>query len=347
LESARGCWWGAKHHCTFCGLNGATITWRSKSPARVHAELQDQARRYGSFSFSAVDNILDMGYTRTLMPKLAAAEAGYELFYEVKANLSREQVRALALGGVRQVQPGIESLSSHVLRLMRKGATAAQNVNVLRWLLYYGISASWNVLWGFPGETEQDYAEQVAAVPHLVHLQPPESCGRVWLERFSPMFTEPGVLPTRVRSPEASYRYVYPAGVDLQRAAYFFDYETGSTLPESSYAALVDAVTAWRAAWSREERPQLLFRACDGLVQIYDSRQPGQGGTYMYQGVLADLYVACSQRPVTVPALRERLSPRLSERAIEEVLADWQTRGLVVRDGHAALALALPAGAPR
>src|SRR4029453_173525 len=23
FESARGCWWGAKHHCTFCGLNGA------------------------------------------------------------------------------------------------------------------------------------------------------------------------------------------------------------------------------------------------------------------------------------------------------------------------------------
>ena len=22
FESARGCWWGAKHHCTFCGLNG-------------------------------------------------------------------------------------------------------------------------------------------------------------------------------------------------------------------------------------------------------------------------------------------------------------------------------------
>src|SRR5262249_38071932 len=25
FESARGCWWGAKHHCTFCGLNGTTM----------------------------------------------------------------------------------------------------------------------------------------------------------------------------------------------------------------------------------------------------------------------------------------------------------------------------------
>ena len=35
IETARGCWWGAKHHCTFCGLNGTTMSFRSKSPERV------------------------------------------------------------------------------------------------------------------------------------------------------------------------------------------------------------------------------------------------------------------------------------------------------------------------
>ena len=41
FESARGCWWGAKHHCTFCGLNGTTMQFRSKSPQRVADELAD------------------------------------------------------------------------------------------------------------------------------------------------------------------------------------------------------------------------------------------------------------------------------------------------------------------
>lgn len=27
-EIARGCWWGAKHHCTFCGLNGESMALR-------------------------------------------------------------------------------------------------------------------------------------------------------------------------------------------------------------------------------------------------------------------------------------------------------------------------------
>jgi magnesium-protoporphyrin IX monomethyl ester (oxidative) cyclase len=37
METSRGCWWGAKHHCTFCGLNAEGMAFRSKSahgPAR-------------------------------------------------------------------------------------------------------------------------------------------------------------------------------------------------------------------------------------------------------------------------------------------------------------------------
>jgi ribosomal peptide maturation radical SAM protein 1 len=35
FESARGCWWGQKHHCTFCGLNGKGMAFRGKSRPSV------------------------------------------------------------------------------------------------------------------------------------------------------------------------------------------------------------------------------------------------------------------------------------------------------------------------
>src|SRR6185503_17197707 len=34
VETSRGCWWGVRSHCTFCGLNGATMAFRSKTPDR-------------------------------------------------------------------------------------------------------------------------------------------------------------------------------------------------------------------------------------------------------------------------------------------------------------------------
>ena len=200
IETARGCWWGAKHHCTFCGLNGTIMRFRSKSPQRVLDELAQQARRYRSCHFQSVDNILDMTYFKQLFPELVESDAGYQFFFEVKSNLSREQLRLLAQAGVTRIQPGIESLSSHVLALMRKGVRAAQNVNLLRWARYYDIDTQWNLLWGLPGETEQDYVEQTAVIPHLLHLQPPSATDRIWLERFSPLFSEHETCQISARS---------------------------------------------------------------------------------------------------------------------------------------------------
>ncbi|WP_189153346.1 RiPP maturation radical SAM C-methyltransferase [Lentzea pudingi] len=342
FESARGCWWGAKHHCTFCGLNGTTMKFRAKSPQRVLAELAAQARRYRTLRFDAVDNILDPRYLRELFPVIAGRGEDYEFFYEVKANLTRAQLKVLALGGVTRLQPGLESLSSAVLRLMNKGVRAAQNVNLLRWAGYYGISVAWNVLWGFPGETAEDYAEQAKVVPHLVHLQPPASADRLWLERFSPMHTRPdsfGLPPPR---PEASYRFVYPDTVDLDRIAYFFEYEPADALPASAYAALKESVTAWSRAWS-DTRPTLVYRSAAGYLRIDDARHQGRDGTYTFHDTLAAIYLACTDRPRTAAAVRAELGLALPVEAVRDAFTQFQERGLMFLDGELALALALPA----
>ena len=341
LETARGCWWGAKHHCTFCGLNATAMSFRSKSPGRVLDELATQARRYRSFRFEAVDNIMDMAYLTSLLPMLVGRETDYELFYEVKANLKREQLQLLGQAGVTHIQPGVESLSSHVLSLMRKGVRAVQNVNLLRWARYYDIHVDWNLLWGFPGETEQDYAEQAAAIPHLIHLKPPGTATRIWLERFSPLFTDNDAL--RYRTPERSYRYVYPDHVDLGRVAYFFDYELNDGLPDGAYAAFRRAAADWADAWQAARPPALTYWSAPHLVQIYDERRPGQEGTYTFEGTLADLYLACVSRPTTAAAVRQRLGLSLPAEAVRELFEEMGKRGLMFLDGPYVLALALPA----
>lgn len=343
FESSRGCWWGAKHHCTFCGLNGTAMRFRAKSPQRVLDELAELARRYRTFRFEAVDNILDMQYLKELFPAIADSAADYQIFYETKANLTRAQLRILARGGVTHLQPGLESLSSHVLRLMDKGVRAAQNVNLLRWARYYGIDVAWSILWGFPGETVADYAGQAAVAPHLVHLQPPENSGRIWLERFSPLYTDPQRFGLRRCEPERSYRHVYPEQVNLDRVAYFFDYEVDGALPENAYEPLRTALAAWSEAWHSEPRPALTYWSAPGFLQIHDGRHHERSGTYTFEGTLADIYLACTDRPATAAAIRDRLRLESPVTFVEEVLDEFQRRGLVFRDDKLALALALPA----
>ncbi len=144
VETARGCWWGQKHHCTFCGLNGSGMSFRSKSPTRVIEEIAELSQRYGLQKIEVVDNILDMDYMNTVLPALAAQEEPYTIFYETKANLRREHLQQLAEAGVRWIQPGIENMHDGALKLINKGTTAWVNVQLLKWAREFGINVAWN-----------------------------------------------------------------------------------------------------------------------------------------------------------------------------------------------------------
>src|SRR5262249_6197562 len=121
VEGSRGCWWGEKHHCTFCGLNGSFMEFRSKSPMAFYHEIIRLVGRHQVLDMYVVDNILDMKYLSSLLPKLQ--ESGYDLRlqYEIKSNLRRDQLATLYDAGLVNVQPGIESLSNRVLKIMDKG----------------------------------------------------------------------------------------------------------------------------------------------------------------------------------------------------------------------------------
>ena len=111
FETSRGCWWGAKHHCTFCGLNGTSMTHRTKTPERAIAELLELSEKYPGLPVNVVDNILDMKYFTSFIPLLAERNVGVSLAYEVKSNLTKKQLHLLKRASIEEIQPGIESFS--------------------------------------------------------------------------------------------------------------------------------------------------------------------------------------------------------------------------------------------
>jgi len=95
FESSRGCWWGQKHHCSFCGLNGATMQFRAKTPERALTELRTLVDTWQIADVEAVDNIVDHRYFASVFPRLAAEGPEVRLFYEIKSNLDRDDVALL------------------------------------------------------------------------------------------------------------------------------------------------------------------------------------------------------------------------------------------------------------
>lgn len=224
LETSRGCWWGERSHCTFCGLNGGSMKYRQKSPDRALSEMRQLRSRHPKSRLVPVDNILSLEYFETLMPRLTQAPLG-PLFYEVKANLKRSQITMLRQAGVDEIQPGIESLSDAALIRMKKGVSAAQNVFLLLMCGEEGIDPVWNLLYGFPGEDQRDYQSQIELIPYIVHLRPPSGFGLVRLDRFSPMFTSPSAFGISKIEPVEAYCSIFPNldGESRTRLAYYFE----------------------------------------------------------------------------------------------------------------------------
>lgn len=297
VETARGCWWGAHEHCTFCGLNGETMAFRSKSAGRALTELRTLVERYPVGTVSMVDNILDMRYFRTLLPALADGPP-IDVFWEVKANLSRQQVRALADAGVRQVQPGIESMSDYVLDLLRKGTTVHRNIQLLKWAREYGVTVEWNLLFGVPGERPEDYTAQAKLFRALGFLDPPGACGPIRLDRFSPYHADPAAFGMREVRPLAPYRYLYDVADDeLVRVAYYFDFDLDDADGHDHFAAaqpVLDAVHRWRAERAAGGGVWAIERD-DGSLTVLDDRAGRPRRSSTLQGWKAAVYRACDR----------------------------------------------------
>jgi ribosomal peptide maturation radical SAM protein 1 len=342
FESSRGCWWGAKSHCTFCGLNGNLMAFRSKSASRVANEIIELAERYKVLDFVAVDDIIDLRHIKDLLPTLAATGYDLTLFYETKANLTKEQVRTFRRAGVSAIQPGIESLSTPILRLMRKGVSGLQNIRLLKWCAEIGVTPAWNLLYGFPGEPPEEYERMADLIPSLVHLRAP-SFMPIQVERFSPYFDRSAEFGLELTGPEPHYRWLYPVPSDaLWNIAYDFAHRYVDGRDPASYTGRVaEAVEKWR----KNEMPGSLTYRRGPEFLLIDDRRPGlERASYRFDGAEASIYLGCdggasANELSTLLAAQGDNSFQPSE--IEEYLEELVAAKLVYREGDRFLSLAI------
>jgi ribosomal peptide maturation radical SAM protein 1 len=258
-ETSRGCWWGEKHHCTFCGLNGETMKMRERSAALVIGDLAALIGEHPSRSVWIVDNIMPNSYFQTLLPRLADEVPGLHVYWDQKSNLSLEKMMRLKAAGVGVIQPGIESLSTSLLRRMDKGVTASSNIATLRYARSIELPMNWNLLFAFPGDEPGDYEAMLAIMPLVHHLPPPAWLARVNIDRFSPYHRTPERWGMTRMRPHPAYRRCFPSHADLSMIAYHFvaDYPSATTDPEL-LRRLCDAFDAWRFEWASEAPPPAL-----------------------------------------------------------------------------------------
>ncbi|QSB16732.1 hypothetical protein JQS43_10885 [Natronosporangium hydrolyticum] len=201
----------------------------------------------------------------------------------------------------------------------------------------------WNILSGFPGETDADYHEQAALVPLLHHLEPPAGGERFWLERFSPYFTD-NTFPIHGVRPQSSYRHIYPHSLQHDKIAYSFEYEADHIATAGARMALDVAIEQWRRCWAGERRPSLTYQRLPETLRIIDRRSELPQQT-MLTGWRAEAYQACDYTSRSPERIREELASlgyQVTAKQVRGLLEACCRAGVMASEDEQYLGLALP-----
>jgi len=281
-QTSRGCWWGEKKTCTFCGVNGTSVCYKEKDPKKVLNELKSLRKSWPNNNIMMVDSIFPHTYFKTLLPKLVGFGEKLNIFYEVKSNISFEQMLLLKKAGINRLQPGIESLSTSLLRRMNKGCSAKTNIIFLRNAMSMNLDIVWLLLYGFPGDTKLEYEDTLKLIPYIIHLKPPAKFSRISIDRFSLYFRFPEKYNIDELNPLGNFKDLFPMANNIDRLSIMFDgkypsYSLGKG--NEIIKKLHNSIRKWQKYWENgKEIPKLeVIDKGENNLYLLDTRGLSKG----------------------------------------------------------------------
>lgn len=275
METSRGCWWGEKNQCRFCGTS-ERICFREKSSNRIIKEIK-AAEKWNISKLHMADLIMPEKNFEKLLPLLKENGQNWEIYYEQKVITDYKKLALIKDSGISKIQPGIESFSTELLKKMRKGLSLKQNLIFLKNALLLDLDLYWNIVWGIPGETNKEYKKMNSLIPLISHLHPPVGIFYMTLIKYSPYYNEPHKYGIKDIRPLPSYSVVYPDGTLLDKIAliYTCKYKTETMDDQNEIDKLIASVERWNLQWKHIlTRPRLQIELQDdNKAVLIDTRR--------------------------------------------------------------------------
>ncbi len=147
-------------------------------------EIEALTERWPDCPLDVVDNVVSPRFLAEVLPVLAERPHRPGISLKIRPDVSLRALELVARAN-GTVLCGIESLSDHLLGLMNKGVTCLESIRLLKWCDALDLPVIWNMLCRMPGESADDYAEQVDLLGVIQHLEPPDRLSPITLERSS------------------------------------------------------------------------------------------------------------------------------------------------------------------
>jgi radical SAM superfamily enzyme YgiQ (UPF0313 family) len=236
MMTSRGC----PYPCTFCSVAPVwNLESHSRSPRNIVDEMVFLNREAGVDLFLFQDEFFVSGKTQVMEFCRELLASGINVQWKAfgRVNLvDEEMMRAMADCGCIELRFGIESGSDRVLKLIKKGFTAAESLAVVPKAVEIFPRVDAFFVWGFPFETMEDFHQSLfqmvsfrmlgaRILPSLLSLLPQTEVYRDWSERV-PLEFCPYLFPEFVFT---GHEVCHGGRIELpEKHAEYFDLITGN-----------------------------------------------------------------------------------------------------------------------
>jgi len=309
VETSRGCWWKRSvastkvTGCAFCNLNLQWDGYRSKPASQVVAEIDDLTHRYQTLSVAMMDNVLPKKDAMDLFLQIARLNKDFRLFGEVRPTTPWTELKAMRDCGMREVQIGIEALSSRLLKEMHKGTTAIQNLEIMKHCETLGIRNISNLILQFPGSGEQDVAETLEVLEFALPFYPLKAVS-FWLGLESPVWRHPEKFGIQAVFNHPNWSFLFPEDVYRNIPLIIQAYRGDLTYQKKIWQPVKKKISEWQKKYAEIQResshvPILSYRDGREFIILRQKRYRAEPNLHRLTGVSRLIYLFCGKhRPV-------------------------------------------------
>ena len=196
--SSHGCPWD----CSYC--SNASVYGRNWKPLHAEQTVEEMSELAARYSLDVIDIIDDNYLVRRdraieIADKLLIRDTRFKYFIQTRTDqidrLSDDELRLLRRSGLTRIFFGIESGSKKVLKTVNKRLDLETAYRTAARCRETGIEASFNLIFGLPGEDAEDLRDTIAMVDTIGARNPDAA---FFTNIFSPYPGSP-IFPEAVR----------------------------------------------------------------------------------------------------------------------------------------------------
>jgi len=353
MEISRGCWWQkplkpkGTSGCAFCNLNLQWQGYRAKSPERTIAELHALTEQHQILSVSFMDNLLPAKDQESLFKRIQGLGKDLSLFGEIRAATPRKVLAAMASAGMRQVQVGIEALSTGLLKKLNKGTTAMDNLEIMKNCETPGMpDLASNLILAFPSSNSRDVAETMANLEFAGPFRPLKGIP-FWLGYGSPVWQHPGGYGIKKAGNHLFYKHFFPPEILKGLRLMIQGYQGGVRYQNHLWRPVKERLNKWRRSYlqfheSPGSDPILSYQDGGNFMIISERRSGDNDMTHRLKNTSRKIYLFCETQR-SLPEILDRF-PGFGEEKIMPFLRMMVDKRLMFNEEDRYLSLAVPIG---